>query len=175
MDGTDGDRHRTRDDRAREPDAFAGAMVATRALSAGESLCVQGDPARNWWLVSSGTGDVLVDGCLVGRVEAGQSVGELGVMEDRPRSASVVASSIMVVHELDGSRFVDTVTSSPGAGVALLEGLARSIRITDLISARWSDPVVAHHHAAAKNPLPGSARTPLWPPPCQRTLPSSSV
>ena len=60
-------------------------------------LVREGDPADSVFRLLSGSVDILReldgDSILLGTVGAGQSIGEMGVVESRPRSATARAAS----------------------------------------------------------------------------------
>jgi pSer/pThr/pTyr-binding forkhead associated (FHA) protein len=66
-----------------------------RTYQHGDILCRQGDPADELMIVTAGTADVLVQAGdiqqRVGTVEQGQVIGELGILTQSTRSATVVA------------------------------------------------------------------------------------
>ena len=97
-------------------------------LEKGAVLCEQGRVAQECWVVVDGEADVeLGGGQLVGIVGPGESVGEMGLLDHLPRSATVTARTPMVVLRVDGKRFDELLGPSPMAR-ALLELLSRRIR-----------------------------------------------
>jgi CRP-like cAMP-binding protein len=66
-------------------------------LAAGQVLFREGDTADSVFRLLSGSVDILreLDGhpILLGTVGAGQFIGEMGVVENRPRSATARAAS----------------------------------------------------------------------------------
>jgi len=68
-------------------------------------LTAEGGPARDAFFVLEGVARVTKDGRLVGEVGPGQFVGEMGLIDHRPRSASVVAVSAMRVVAFDAPGF----------------------------------------------------------------------
>ena len=72
------------------------AMTCTH-FAEGQVLFREGDPADSVFRLLSGTVDIIreVDGdpILLGTVSAGQFIGEMGVVENRPRNATARAAS----------------------------------------------------------------------------------
>jgi CRP-like cAMP-binding protein len=64
----------------------------SRRFETGEILFSQGDPSDFAVLIRSGSADVLRDAggdaIVLGRVQAGEFVGEMGVLDGQPRSAT---------------------------------------------------------------------------------------
>lgn len=97
-------------------------------LDRGAVLCEQGRVAHESWVVLEGEAVVEVgDGNLVGVVGPGESVGEMGLLDHLPRSATVTARTQMIVLRIDAKRFEDLLGASPMAR-GLLEILSRRIR-----------------------------------------------
>jgi len=67
------------------------ALSSPREVAAGELLLDQGDTALECFLVLSGSVSVYVRGEYVASVGPGSMVGEMGLVDHRPRTASVVA------------------------------------------------------------------------------------
>jgi CRP-like cAMP-binding protein len=64
---------------------------------------------------------VEVDGIPVRTLAAGQSFGEIALLHDIPRTASVTAASAVELLALDRHHFVETVTGQPAAAAAAEE------------------------------------------------------
>jgi cAMP-dependent protein kinase regulator len=67
----------------------------------GDSLTVQGNEDKSLFVVLSGVATVLVDGEVVGQVESGDSFGEIAMLHEVPRRATVEALSAMTTSRLD--------------------------------------------------------------------------
>jgi len=97
-------------------------------IDRGTVLCEQGRVGDECWVVVEGEADVEVgDGKLMGVVGPGESIGEMGLLDKLPRSATVTARTPMVVYRIDGRRFDELLGPSPLAR-SLLELLSRRIR-----------------------------------------------
>jgi CRP/FNR family transcriptional regulator, cyclic AMP receptor protein len=88
-----------------------------------------------WHPPPGGTVDIIreVDGdpILLGTVGAGQFIGEMGVVENRPRSATVRAASEVKVELLTPSEFLDQIAGSPQAARELIQRLSQRLREAD--------------------------------------------
>lgn len=67
------------------------ALSSPREVATGELLLDQGDTALECFLVLSGSVSVYVRGEYVASIGPGSMVGEMGLVDHRPRTASVVA------------------------------------------------------------------------------------
>jgi hypothetical protein len=70
--------------------------------------------ALHMYVVDSGACDVIVDGVKVGKVGAGEVVGELALMYDAPRAATVVARSPLKVWALNRTSFQQLLKHAAG-------------------------------------------------------------
>jgi CRP-like cAMP-binding protein len=71
----------------------------------GTVLIREGEPGREAFIVASGVAELRVDGQAVGRVTTGDLVGEMSLLDARPRSATVVAVTQMRLLVMDPSEF----------------------------------------------------------------------
>lgn len=74
-------------------------------VAEGETLIKQGDPGDAFYVVESGSLDVLVDGRKEARSGAGGTFGELALIMNQPRAASVVAVEPCVCWKIDRKPF----------------------------------------------------------------------
>ena len=100
-----------------------------------EVLFREGDPANSVFRVLSGSVDILreLDGdpILLGTVGAGQFIGEMGVVENRPRNATARAASEVEVEILTPTEFLDQIARSPRAARELIRRLSQRLREAD--------------------------------------------
>ena len=95
----------------------------------------EGDPADSVFRLLRGSVDILreLDGdpILLGTVGAGQFIGEMGVVENRPRSATARAASAVEVEILTPTEFLDQIARSPRAARELIQRLSQRLREAD--------------------------------------------
>src|SRR6478752_9033436 len=101
----------------------------------GQDLFREGDPADSVFRLLSGAVDILreLDGdpVLLGTVGAGQFIGEMGVVENRSRSATVRAASEVEVEILTPTEFFDQIARSPQTARELIQRLSQRLREAD--------------------------------------------
>ncbi|MGH2670055.1 MAG: cyclic nucleotide-binding domain-containing protein [bacterium] len=110
-----------------ELDAFA-RVVRVERVPAGRTLCQEGDPGHQFFLIGEGRAVVERGGRLVAELDSGDSFGELALLDRGPRSATIRAETEMVlfvVDELDFSALLDEV---PALARKLLATLAGRLR-----------------------------------------------
>ena len=99
-----------------------------------EVLFRQGDPSDFAILIHSGSADVLRDAgdeaIVLGSVHAGEFVGEMGVLEGRPRSATVRAAAPVEAEVIERQAFLDRVSDEPELARKLL--VRMSVRLRDV-------------------------------------------
>ena len=98
----------------------------------GHVLFREGDPADSVFRLLSGAVDILrdLDGdpILLGTVGAWQFIGEMGVVENRPRNATARAASEVEVEILTPTEFLDQIAGSPQTARELIQRLSQRLR-----------------------------------------------
>jgi CRP-like cAMP-binding protein len=101
----------------------------------GQVLFREGDPADGVFRLLSGAVDIVrdLDGdpILLGTVSAEQFIGEMGVVENRPRSATARAASEVEVEFITPTEFLDQIAGSPQAARELIQRLSQRLREAD--------------------------------------------
>ena len=80
---------------------------------AGTSVIVQGEAGDAYYIVSSGRADVVHDGATIAEVAAGDGFGEIALLDDRPRTASIIVREALEGYRLPREAFLEAVTGSP--------------------------------------------------------------
>ncbi|HEY2651833.1 MAG TPA: MFS transporter [Solirubrobacteraceae bacterium] len=98
---------------------LAGALEHAE-VEPGHTLVRQGEPGEYFYIVRSGRADVLQDGQLVRTLGAGECFGEIALLQDRPRTATVrvAAGAPLDVSRLRRSAYLTAVTGYPAAAAA---------------------------------------------------------
>jgi cytochrome P450 len=107
------------------------AVTGVRRVREGEVICAEDEVADRWWIVLEGQADVTWRGLYLGTILAGETIGELALLDGEPRTATVTATTDMVLQELDGEGFVAALLEAPHVAVALLRQFATRLRATD--------------------------------------------
>jgi MFS family permease len=90
-------------------ESLARALVRVE-LAPGEVVIREGDEGDRFYVIESGTVDVTKDGALVASLGPGDFVGEIALLRDVPRTATVTATSQTVLQALERTDFIPAVT-----------------------------------------------------------------
>ena len=85
------------------------ASLTPLEVAAGDCLIKQGDEGDAYYAIAAGEFDVLQDGQLLRRCGRGDGVGEIALLRNVPRSASVIAQTAGTVYELKRAPFLTAV------------------------------------------------------------------
>jgi CRP-like cAMP-binding protein len=112
--------------------AFTSERIHYRA---GQRFFRQGDAADAAYVILDGRADVVLDhdGELVTVAELGRNalVGEMGILSDTPRSATVVAAEEVSALRIDKSVFLELLTQFPQMSIAIMRELALRLERTN--------------------------------------------
>jgi MFS family permease len=92
-----------------ELEGLAGA-AQRRTYADGETIIRQGDAGDDFSAIAEGRVSVFVDGTFVASRARPEGLGEIALLRELPRSATVVADGPVVLYALDGATFVSVVT-----------------------------------------------------------------
>ncbi len=116
-------------------------VAEERTFDEGEPLCVEGELGTDMFLVVAGRVEVRVLGTtpprraqgealgrLVATLGPGQSVGEMSVLDDEPRSATVVAGARVEALTIHKEDLRDAIALCPDLAFGLFRVLAGRLR-----------------------------------------------
>jgi MFS family permease len=90
-------------------EALASALTA-RHVAAGTTLIREGEAGTQFHMLSSGAADVTSGGHLLRRIRGGDGCGEIALLRDVPRTATVTVTVDAEVYDLDRDSFLEAVT-----------------------------------------------------------------
>ena len=86
-----------------------------RRYAAGEAICREGEVSDRLYLIESGVVEVVVgEGSAaraIARLRRGDIFGEMGLLTDEPRSATILPTMPVQVLELDRMSFTETINA----------------------------------------------------------------
>jgi MFS family permease len=100
---------------------LAEALAEVR-VGTGEEVVRQGEPGDRFYLVEDGTLDVVIDGRPAQQLGPGDSFGEIALLRNVPRTATVSASTDATLYALERGEFISAVTGF-GPSLSAAEGV----------------------------------------------------
>jgi MFS family permease len=89
------------------------ARLTPLRIEPGDVIVRQGDAADRFYIIAEGEVEVSQDGMPVSELGAGDYFGEIALMRDVPRTATVTARTPVVLYALDRDDFLAAVTGHP--------------------------------------------------------------
>ena len=106
--------------------------ATTRRFSATTRILHVDDPGgKTFYVILDGQVSVLRNGRRIARLGPGEEFGEMALLTDSPRTATVVADTDVTVMCLSRSAFNKVLKSEPAVSVALLRTLAERLRVSE--------------------------------------------
>ncbi|HVE90681.1 MAG TPA: cyclic nucleotide-binding domain-containing protein [Actinomycetota bacterium] len=103
-------------------------LADTVDIGQGSVLTREGSPGREFFVIADGEADVHIDGEVVARLGPGSHFGEMSLLDQGPRTATVTARTPMTMFVLDGRSFGTLLNEAPAVAKKLLRTLAIRIR-----------------------------------------------
>src|SRR5262249_49485681 len=94
------------------------AQLAEHAVAAREAVYSQGDGGDAFYVIESGDVDVVKDGATVSTLGPSDFFGEIALLRDVPRTATIRATSDVRLLCLDRDSFLATVTGNQASASA---------------------------------------------------------
>lgn len=108
-------------------------------VDGGSMIVREGDPGDRFYIVAEGSLDVSQEGAALTQLTAGDYFGEIALLRDTSRTATVTARGDVVLYALDREDFLAAVTGHPQSAEA-----AESV-----MSARLAGPAATGYRSAA--------------------------
>jgi CRP/FNR family transcriptional regulator, cyclic AMP receptor protein len=99
-------------------------------FSRGETVVKEGSVGDSFFLIESGEAGVFIGGKGRTTLKPGDYFGEIALIDEGTRMASIVASTELVCHELTSRNFQSLVESNGVVGWKLLQRLVTLLRAT---------------------------------------------
>jgi CRP/FNR family transcriptional regulator, cyclic AMP receptor protein len=100
-------------------------------IAPGTDVTRQGAVGSELIVIVAGNARCLIDGAEVAQFGPGDFFGEMSLIDNNPRSATVVADSDLEALVLDRREFKDLVDASPKIAWKMLVSMARRLRNAD--------------------------------------------
>lgn len=108
-------------------------------VNAGQPLFTEGDAGHLMFVLTTGSAEVIVKNRVVGTLEHGNIVGEMGLVSPGPRSATVVARADCEFVAIDEKRFLYLVQQTPFFATQVMRVQAERLRAANQMVAPIED------------------------------------
>jgi hypothetical protein len=85
-------------------------VAAELRISAGTEVFAQGDAGDRFYVIADGTATVAIDGIEANRLDRGDFFGEIALLRDVPRTATVASVDELRLYALERDDFIAAVT-----------------------------------------------------------------
>jgi CRP/FNR family cyclic AMP-dependent transcriptional regulator len=109
-------------------DMLARATDETRVYKAGEVIFREGDPGTEFFVIKSGKTSVRVGNRTLQELGPGDVFGEMALIDNEPRSATVVAETDCELVPIGEKQFLFMTSEAPYFGLSLMRVLVRRLR-----------------------------------------------
>jgi CRP-like cAMP-binding protein len=109
-----------------------GRLLSSLAVKAGDMLTEQGHKGNEFMIIERGTATVRRDGNDIGQLGPGDFFGELAMLADAPRTATVVANEDMVVWTMSRQEFSGLLRQSPSTAMNVLVSAVKRLYADNL-------------------------------------------
>lgn len=110
--------------------AIAG-VAQENDFQAAQIIVTQGTPGQAFYLILSGRVEILRDGISLGAFGPGDFFGEMSLLDQAPRSATIRALETTTCLMLSSWDFKSLLERHPSIAIKLLEVLSRRLRVAD--------------------------------------------
>lgn len=113
-----------------EIEAVSG-VAQEHSFTPGQIIVTQGTPGQAFYLLLSGRVEILRDGASLGTFGSGDFFGEMSLLDQAPRSATIRAVEPTTCLMLSSWDFRSLLEQHVSIAVKLLEVLSRRLRVAD--------------------------------------------
>lgn len=100
-------------------------------LKAGKVLARQGEIGREFLILLEGQVEVARDGKIIAVRGPGDFIGEIALLDNRPRTATVTARTDVVVEVLNRGEFASLLAEAPELSAQVMATMARRLAALD--------------------------------------------
>ncbi len=88
------------------------------SFAPGGDVMLQGDPGECYFLIEEGRVEIIHDGIVIATLGTGEGFGEIALLREVPRTATVRAASALDLFRLERASFLEAISGSPLSGRA---------------------------------------------------------
>jgi CRP/FNR family cyclic AMP-dependent transcriptional regulator len=123
------------------------------SLRPGQSLFIENDEADAMYIVKSGMLRVGRGDTIYEILRPGSIVGEMAIIDEHRRSASVIASTHAELFKIDQTEFLSLIATSPHFALTVMRVMSQRLRIMN--ERNRPKPPTASSRAAPRQPAEG--------------------
>jgi CRP-like cAMP-binding protein len=112
------------------------AMMDERRVDSGTELTREGEAGDEFFVVAEGLAEARIGGKKVGSIKPGSFFGEMALLDQGPRVATVAAKLPTRVLVLDAKGFGRVVRDSPSVALKVMKTLAERLRALETTPTR---------------------------------------
>ncbi|MGA8864290.1 MAG: cyclic nucleotide-binding domain-containing protein [Gallionella sp.] len=102
-----------------------------QSLPAGQALFREGEPGNLMYVLMSGSADIIVHDRVVETVAAGAIIGEMAMIDEGTRSATIIAKTDCKLLAIDHKRFNFLIQQTPNFAIHVMRVIATRLRRAD--------------------------------------------
>lgn len=106
-------------------------LMTALDFAAGKVLARQGEVGREFLILLEGEVEVARDGDVIAVRGPGDYIGEIALLDDRPRTATVTAKTDVVAEVLNRREFASLLASAPDLSSQIMATMARRLAELD--------------------------------------------
>ena len=99
-----------------------------QSFTSGQTIFQEGEPGDRLYIVAEGQVDIIADGQLLETVQPGGILGELALIDDKPRSATAIARTDCVLAPVSRQHFLTLVERTPLFALQVMRVMAERLR-----------------------------------------------
>ncbi len=112
-------------------EVLTGSHVDTQFFKAGSIIFREGDEAHELFVVKKGEVRIQIGNRTINELSAGSIFGEMALIDNEPRSATVIAVSDVEVVPVSEKQFLFLVSQTPYFALKVMRVLAQRLRATN--------------------------------------------
>lgn len=99
-----------------------------QSFKAGAAIFREGELGRNMYIIAEGQVDIVLNSCVIDTINAGGIIGELALIDDKPRSASAIAKTDCVLAPINREHFLILVQRTPLFALQVMRAITERLR-----------------------------------------------
>lgn len=101
-----------------------------QSFASGQTIFREGEPGNNLYIVAEGQVDIRVGDRLLETVHPGGIVGEIALIDDKPRSATAIARTDCLLAPVNQEHFLALIQRTPRFALQVMRVMADRLRRT---------------------------------------------